>query len=103
MFMSEIVAGLGELIIHKNTSNTATTKDFVLNNSEELQKTMSINLIQKETGNKLKKKFILLIITSAFIDLVCYNCISYVCTVGETEALNLQIEMRISPVFLCVY
>jgi hypothetical protein len=36
MFMSEIFAGLGELIIHKNTSNTATTKDFVLNNSEEL-------------------------------------------------------------------
>ena len=31
--MSEIVAGLDELIIHKNTSNTATTSD---NNSEKL-------------------------------------------------------------------
>ena len=101
--MSEIFAGLGELIIHKNTSNTATTNDFVLNNSEELQKTMSINLIQKEKGNKLTMKYFLLIITSAFIDLVCYNCISCVCTVGETEALNLQTEMRISPVSLCVY
>ena len=103
MFMSEIFAGLGELIIHKNTSNTATTNDSKLNNSEELQQTMSINLIQKEKGNKLTMKYFLLIITSAFIDLVCYNCISCVCTVGETEALNLQTEMRISPVFfMCI-
>ena len=103
MFMSEIFAGFGELIIHKNTSNTTTTNDLDLNNSQELQHAMSLNLIQKEKGNKLTKKFILLIITSAFIDLVCYNCISCVCTVGETEALNLQTEMRISPVFfMCI-
>jgi hypothetical protein len=53
MFMSEIVAGLDELIIHKNTSNTATTNDFVLNNSEKLQKTMSRSCLWIDVTNWL--------------------------------------------------